>query len=686
MRTIVCSSCFEIPEAGHASVASRSGCSGAKPIAYTGIGITLIIVFFVPLFFSGCDCRHGGDGVFVSPTVGVSGDPARQAEDFLREIEVLNSLEGSPCLPDTQGAEKIIQTGDRLNNWIKRKRLDETWESEPEFIEVEKLIRRGVTNLESLVKLLYILQGKNPTDEQDDKNNQTNISSTLVAECKETVRCLAEVESVLAELGKRVGTSDLSELLTMISGMRERFSAIESIANINANAIRAFAKRFEQETDQIAGVAAYFNNFATGIKTDELFIQTSDVYYLIQSIWLRDISNWARGNKQDVLERVKNLFDWTICNISVRNQTTAANGLLPLQLPWQSALIGNASDLDRAWFFIELLRQQRIDAAILAVEDALKSGELFVWGVGVLVDDEVYVFVPECGTPLPAKDGLEFAEDGTLICKSIATFSQVLEDDSLLRKLDISETKKFPVTSEMLKKSTVCFVASPETVSMRMKVLEADLTGESNMILYTNIKEQRKSFANAKSMSNIKTIIWNHPFHAKFDQLFKYQLIGSYLDIFRTTNPLSKKHNFPLWSGRVQYFKGSITGQGGAMTYYQDARISDREVMELRADPAFRKEKNLHQILQLTTNQAVFWIGVASFERDSLENAKDSMKGLLLGTVNIWAISESYILGRIAEREKNYAEALSYYEKIAKGTTPQPAFELRAKWIREKTK
>ncbi|MDR1480836.1 MAG: hypothetical protein LBJ00_18070 [Planctomycetaceae bacterium] len=38
------SSCFEIPEAEHASVASRSGCSRAKPIAHTGFGI---IVFFI---------------------------------------------------------------------------------------------------------------------------------------------------------------------------------------------------------------------------------------------------------------------------------------------------------------------------------------------------------------------------------------------------------------------------------------------------------------------------------------------------------------------------------------------------------------------------------------------------------------------------------------------------------------
>ncbi|MDR1479581.1 MAG: glycosyltransferase family 25 protein [Planctomycetaceae bacterium] len=36
----ICPSCFEIPEADYASVASRSGCSRAKPTAHTGFGIT----------------------------------------------------------------------------------------------------------------------------------------------------------------------------------------------------------------------------------------------------------------------------------------------------------------------------------------------------------------------------------------------------------------------------------------------------------------------------------------------------------------------------------------------------------------------------------------------------------------------------------------------------------------------
>ncbi|MDR0390626.1 MAG: hypothetical protein LBH59_01875 [Planctomycetaceae bacterium] len=643
--------------------------------------VTIITVSFLSLFF--CGCGHDGGSVVVSPSGGgTSNDPTRQAEDFLREIEFLNSLEGSPCLPETQGAEKIIQSGDRLNTWIKRKRVDETWKSEPEFLKVESITQKCVTNTETLVKLLHILQDKKPANEND--NPPIKVSDTLVAECKEIVRCLSEIEVILSELDKEFGLSDLREWLLMVSRLRERFNAIESITNINANAIRAFAKSLEQDTEQLLGFAAHFNNFATSLKTEDLFIQTSDIYYLIQSIWLRNISNWARGDKQDVLERVKNLFDWTVCNIAVRDQNLVNNITLPLQLPWQSILLGNATNLDRAWVFIELLRQQRIDAVMLAIDDDSNVGELLFWGVGVLVNGEIYVFVPNYGIPLPAKDGLQFADDGTLTCNNIATFTQVLNDDSLLRRLDLSESNKFPVTSEKLKKSKMFLVASPETVSMRMKVLEADLSGDSSMILYTNLNEQRRMLSEMKSISDVKVAIWNHPIHAKFDQLYKYPIIGSYLEIFRSINPLAKQHNFSLWTGRILYFKGDITGQGGAMTHYQDARISDREIMELRSNPEVRKNKALLQVLQLTTNQAVFWIGTASFEINSNANAKDTMKELMQNSINIWQLSELYILGRIAEREKNYKDAINYYEQITK-KTKQPSFAIRAKLIQEKT-
>ncbi|MDR1478351.1 MAG: hypothetical protein LBJ00_05360 [Planctomycetaceae bacterium] len=62
---VIYSSCFKIPEAEHASVASRSGCSETKPTAHTGYGITAA-------------CSHIGQGLrifwmlkFVARVVGV---------------------------------------------------------------------------------------------------------------------------------------------------------------------------------------------------------------------------------------------------------------------------------------------------------------------------------------------------------------------------------------------------------------------------------------------------------------------------------------------------------------------------------------------------------------------------------------------------------------------------------------
>ncbi|MDR1480940.1 MAG: hypothetical protein LBJ00_18600 [Planctomycetaceae bacterium] len=52
------SSCFEIPEAEHASVASRSGCSRAKPTVHTGFGINFLLMAVICVCFMGCGERR----------------------------------------------------------------------------------------------------------------------------------------------------------------------------------------------------------------------------------------------------------------------------------------------------------------------------------------------------------------------------------------------------------------------------------------------------------------------------------------------------------------------------------------------------------------------------------------------------------------------------------------------------
>jgi hypothetical protein len=51
---LIYSSCFKIPEAEHASVASQSGCSGAKPTAHTSFGIKKRKIIMNNNVYSGC--------------------------------------------------------------------------------------------------------------------------------------------------------------------------------------------------------------------------------------------------------------------------------------------------------------------------------------------------------------------------------------------------------------------------------------------------------------------------------------------------------------------------------------------------------------------------------------------------------------------------------------------------------
>jgi hypothetical protein len=140
------------------------------------------------------------------------------------------------------------------------------------------------------------------------------------------------------------------------------------------------------------------------------------------------------------------------------------------------------------------------------------------WGIGVLLDGEVYVFMLDYGFPLPGTEGVAINVDGSLHFSNVATLSQLLKDDSLLRRLDVSETQKFPLTSEMLKKTTAQLYVTPESVSMRMKVLEAELSGEQNMVLYTDPNELRRRFLAAPGITGVE--FWKYPLRTAFEQQF----------------------------------------------------------------------------------------------------------------------------------------------------------------------
>ncbi|MDR3197977.1 MAG: hypothetical protein LBU34_08940 [Planctomycetaceae bacterium] len=642
----------------------------------------LIFFCFFLFFFSGCDCRNTArPNIAFRVEGGVNADSGlRQKEDFDRSFALLDSLEGTPCLTETPGYEKLVSITDWLNKWIQRRNADKNWQPDSTLLEMETITRTvAATALES-VRLLNLLQGKNVTD----TDGQPIIpSESLEEERKKISELLTRLVAELQTMSAQCGLPGVADYSRSVAEIQKKFAALESIPNLNAAGIRNFTRQLEKETLDFADIAGNLEKYASELHIEGLFIQRSDADYLKQCTWTRNLSNWARGEKQVLLERVVNLLDWTTCNIDFRDKTVQVNQNqsveMPQQYPWQTMLLGYGTLWDRTWLFMELLRQQRIDAALLSVPLPEQPELPLFWAVGVLLDGEVYLFLPAYGMPVPGHGGPVIGEDGSLRFPEIATLSQVLKDDQLLRQFDFSEQQKFPITSKLLQETTVHLLATSESASLRMKVLESELSGEQNMVLYTNLQEQRRLFSAIPSVKAVT--IWKYPFRTKFEQLFIGQRTRLFMESLVMPNP--KRQDFPLWTGRILYFKGQINGQENAITAYQNARVPDRDIMEFREiDPDFRNNPVLAAGIQTVTIHASYWLGLASFEVNSTAAAKDFLNSIQRSPLNPWQNSIEYILGRIAEREKKYDDAIRHYERTVRSPSGSGNI-LRAQWLQK---
>jgi hypothetical protein len=646
-----------------------------------------IVVLLIFLFCVGCKQRGQGDPAVLlgSASHAEAGDARYQKEDFDRSIELINSLDDSPSLPDTPGFERLVSIADRLDRWIRSQKSEETWKPEAAFQEVERAAMSAAETAKKVVRALALLQGEIVLE---DNGQPVVASETLQAEWRAVSTGLEQFVAQIQILASLADLPTMSRFAQSVSDLQRRFAALENIPNLNANAIRSFAKQHEYEANIFAVSAAMFEAYALQLKTDELFITTSDVEYLKQSAWMRDLSLWTCGDKRVLLDQAIQMCDWVVCNIEMRsnwipiNQQQAVE-VLP-QHPWQTILLGYGTAYDRMIVFLELLRQRRMDAALLAIPHPRDPNVLLYWAVGVLLEGEVYVFLLDYGFPIPGAEGVHVGENGALQFSSVATLSQLMQDESLLRRLDLSEQQRFPITSDMLQQTTAYLAIMPESVSMRMNVLEAELSGEQNMVLYTNPHELRRRFLAASGITAVE--FWKYPFRTAFEQRFNPDATNEALSIFLVQRPRlnlddsAARRHYPLWSGRVLYFKGAISGQENAITKYQNTRVSDKELIGYRNDPYFRNNPTFSMQLQWLSIQASHWLGTALFEIDSIAAAKDCLMGIRLNPLNTWRTQTEYLLGRIAEREKRYDDARRHYHSTTSSMSGV-GNTVRAKWL-----
>ena|GEM_PF-1975354 len=655
----------------------------------------LVFALLAGAFLVGCPSRPSEDLAVLRGHGHTNfGDARQQKEDFDRSFELLNNLDDSPSLPNTPGFERLVSVADWLDNWIRTQRPDEHWSSYPEFVEVELASRNASESARHILHLLAVLRGEQPSapgegrEDTESPASESMPSESLQAERQAIVTELSQLVANTQKLASLANLPSIGRFAEAVFELQRRFAALDTIANLDAARIQAFARTLDLEVSVFASYVDQFEAYARQMQTDGLFMTVSDVGYLKQSTWMRDISRWASGERRVLLEQAVQIGDWVVCNIEMRSNWMPINQqqsieVLP-QYPWQTLLLGYGTVPDRMAVFMELLRQMRIDSALLAVPDPRDSEIPLIWAVGVLLDGEVYVFVLNYGFPIPGPDGVQIGDDGSLQFSSVATLSQLIENDSLLRQLDISESQPFLITSDMLTQTTAHLFLMPESVSMRMKVLEAELSAEQHLVLYTDPHELRRRFLEASGITGVS--FWKYPFRTAYEQRFETDPTNEALSIFLVERPLldlegptSRRHH-PLWSGRIQYFKGHITGPENALAKYQNTRVSDREMIEYRTSPLFRNNPDWSLRLQWLSLQAAYWLGAALFEIDSIPASKDILWGIRSHSLNSWRYGTEYLLGRIAEREKRYDDARRHYENTS-ASLSGAGNQVRAQWL-----
>jgi hypothetical protein len=213
------------------------------------------------------------------------------------------------------------------------------------------------------------------------------------------------------------------------------------------------------------------------------------------------MANLDLGAQESELEHAVALFHFCIRNIALH---ASADERLPLT-SYEILLFGRGDPQDIAWVYADVLRQLQIDAVIIrpatatanstaedstAEESAVGNNTADdLWLIGVLLNEEVYLFDPRLGTPIPAATDTGL----TATVQQPATLSDVLNDDSLLRKLDLADGQPYPFTAKMLQQVTVEVVGTRSLWTSSMQRLDTSLTGDWSSLVFDGLQDGTKS-------------------------------------------------------------------------------------------------------------------------------------------------------------------------------------------------
>lgn len=398
----------------------------------------------------------------------------------------------------------------------------------------------------------------------------------------------------------------------------------------------------------------------------------------------RKVSEYAIGSADNDLDRVVNLFDHVVRNVDL---VTKHYEDLPLT-PYESYLFGSGTAEDRAWIFISLLRQLKIDAVIVSPKKS-NGGEATAGSpffVGVLLNDEVYLFEPRFGLPVRPASGDAAA----------ATLAQVVATPDLLKQFDLSDKQLSLYSDATPRDPQVEIVGDTSLFSARMETLQPQFSGDRATIISDPLQDVDDQpgllsrVAKVKEWPSSAVRLWSYPesqlsAYAKVseDQQGKLQGLRSIWDAPRgsaatTAGPGGSTSVRKLIHARIAHVSGDYSG---AIRAYNLVRVNGRAV----------PGQLINAVDQFVNNQAsdhaFYWKGICQFENGDVKGAKDTFeKYLAQSKPGLWQAACRYQLARCQADTGDFAAAIATLEATPENDYHRTGHLLLAREWRQKLK
>ncbi|MFN9368690.1 MAG: tetratricopeptide repeat protein [Planctomycetia bacterium] len=370
--------------------------------------------------------------------------------------------------------------------------------------------------------------------------------------------------------------------------------------------------------------------------------------------WLAGVARQARERRagEDAVAVAAELFDWTVRSLaSVADPPAVPTADAPGSrwlLPGEILLSGRASGPQRAWIFLELLRQAGIDGVMLATggDDGLRP-----WLPAAIIDGEAYLFDPAYGMPVPGPGGV-----------GIATARQAAADTGILRALSLPD-RPYPVQAADVTRLVPLVAADHWLVSGR---------GADMAAAFDRLHGPRVTLDTAGVLDRAREGIpgavqgrggfWEFPFEtlsrrradpgrlrsavqadlAPLDiptlpsvirQYARRPPVGTGADREESRFDIEERPDGPrflrpLFAARVREFRGDIAG---AREAYLASRPSPREIAEAVATVPPQARDGLTRTLERMREDAGYWLGILSLAAGEDRSAVDFLQRVTLG-------------------------------------------------------